>query len=654
MTDGQDSMARLDTLPKILLDHAAKRPGGAAMREKDLGIWLTWSWSKLADQARDLACGLASHGFQRGDKVAIIGDNRPELYMAMSAIQALGGVPVPFYQDSVAEEMQYVMEHSEVRFAIVEDQEQTDKVLSIRDRCPKLEGMIYKDPRGMRHYKQPGVFSLTEMQERGRTFHADNKDFFTDEVAKGKGSETAVMLYTSGTTGRPKGVMLSHDNIVITARNANARERFTDKDEVIAYLPMAWVGDHLISFGQAIVGGYTVNCPESSETVMIDLRELGPTSFFAPPRVFEGIITQVMVRMEDASWLKRKIFHYFLGVAKNVGVRLLEGKPVTMIERLQYGMGKFLVYGPLCDSLGFSNIRIAYTGGEAIGPEIFEFFRSIGVNLKILFGQTEASVYVTLQPDDEVWSDTVGVAAPETEIRFDEETGELLYRSPGVFVGYYKNEEATRETKTEDGWVHTGDAGFVDDRGHIRIIDRAKDVGKLNDGTMFAPKFLENKLKFYPDIREAVCFGDGKDFTTAFINIDLESVGNWAERNNINYGSYVDLANRDEVYDIVKGHIEATNRSLAEDPNLVGAQVKRFMILHKLLDADDGELTRTGKVRRSTVFERYDNLIAALYSEQELISVEAKVTFENGKEGVIKADLKIRDAETYAAMQKAG
>jgi long-chain acyl-CoA synthetase len=654
MTDGQDSMARLDTLPKILLDHAAKRPDGPALREKDLGIWLTWSWSKLAEQSRALACGLASHGFERGDKVAIIGDNRPELYMSMSAIQSLGGVPVPFYQDSVAEEMQYVMEHSEVRFAIVEDQEQTDKVLSIRDRCPKLDGIIYKDPRGMRHYKQPGVFSLTEMQERGRTFNADNTDFFTDEVGKGTGSDIAVMLYTSGTTGRPKGVMLSYDNVVITARNANARERFTDKDEVIAYLPMAWVGDHMISYGQAMVSGYTVNCPESSETVMIDLRELGPTSFFAPPRVFEGIITQVMVRMEDASWLKRKIFHYFLDVAKNVGVRLLEGKPVTMLERLQYGLGKFLVYGPLCDSLGFSNIRIAYTGGEAIGPEIFEFFRSIGVNLKILFGQTEASVYVTLQPDDEVWSDSVGVAAPETEIRFDEETGELLYRSPGVFVGYYKNDEATRETKTEDGWVHTGDAGYVDERGHIRIIDRAKDVGKLNDGTMFAPKFLENKLKFYPDIREAVCFGDGKDFTTAFINIDLESVGNWAERNNINYGSYVDLANRDEVYDIVKGHIEATNRSLAEDPNLVGAQIKRFMILHKLLDADDGELTRTGKVRRSTVFERYDNLIQALYSDQELISVEAKVTFENGKEGVIKADLKIRDVETYAALQKAG
>ncbi len=653
MSERQDSLARLDTLPKLLLDHAERRPHGPAIREKDLGIWQTRTWVDYAEQACALACGLASHGFVRGDKVAIIGDNRPELYIAMMAIQSVGGIPVPFYQDSAAEEMQFVMEHSEVRYAIVEDQEQTDKVLSIRDRCPKLEVLIYKDPRGMRHYKQKSVFSLSEIQARGRKFNTDNPEFFVDEIVQGKGSDVAVILYTSGTTGRPKGVMLSSDNIVITARNANARERFTDKDNVIAYLPMAWVGDHLISYGQAIVAGYTVNCPESSDTVMIDLRELGPTSFFAPPRVFEGIITQIMVRMEDASWIKRKIFLYFLGVAKKVGVRLLEGKPVSISEQLLYSLGKFLVFGPLRDSLGFSNIRVAYTGGEAIGPEIFEFFRSIGVNLKILFGQTEGSVYVTLQPDDEVRSDTVGVAAPDCEIRFHEETGELMYRSPGVFVGYYKNDEATRETKTEDGWVHTGDAGFVDDAGHIRIIDRAKDVGKLSDGTIFAPKFLENKLKFYPDIREAVCFGDKKDFATAFINIDLESVGNWAERNNINYGSYVDLANREEVYDIVKGHIEKANRSLAEDPNLAGAQIKRFMILHKLLDADDGELTRTGKVRRKVIFERYQDLIDALYSDKETLLVEAKVKFENGKEGIIKAELKIRTVETFAPLQKA-
>lgn len=472
MTSTTDSLDRLDTFPKLLLDHAANRADRTSMREKDLGIWLTWTWGRQMETVRALACGLASHGMKREDKVAIVGDNRPELYMAMTAVQALGGVPVPMYQDAVAEEMQYVLEHSEVRFAVVEDQEQTDKLLSVRERCPKLESMIYKDPRGMRHYRQTGVFSFEEMLERGRKFDADNPDFFIDEVAKGKGSDISVILYTSGTTGRPKGVMLSYDNCIITARNANARERFTDADSVIAYLPMAWVGDHLISYGQAMLAGYTVNCPESSDTVMIDLRELGPTSFFAPPRVFEGIITQVMVRMEDASWIKRKLFRYYLDVAKSVGVRLLEGRSVSLLERLNYFLGKFLVYGPLRDSLGFSNIRVAYTGGEAIGPEVFEFYRSIGVNLKQLFGQTEASVYVTIQPDGEVWSETVGTAAPGCEIRIDEETKELMYRSPGVFVGYYKNEEATRETKTEDGWVHTGDAGYVDDRGHIRIIDR--------------------------------------------------------------------------------------------------------------------------------------------------------------------------------------
>ncbi len=654
MSKTQDSLTRLDTFPKLLLDHAQNRAERVAMREKDLGIWLTWTWEKTQDTVRSLACGLASHGMVRGDKVAIVGDNRPELYMAMTAIQALGGVPVPLYQDAVAEEMQYVIEHSEVRFAVVEDQEQTDKVLSIRDRCPKLDAVIYKDPRGMRHYRQAEVFAFTEIQERGRRFDADNPDFYADEVAQGEGADVAVILYTSGTTGRPKGVMLSYDNCIVTARNANARERFRDTDNVIAYLPMAWVGDHLISYAQAMVAGYTVNCPESSDTVMIDLRELGPTSFFAPPRVFEGIITQVMVRMEDASWIKRKLFRYFLDVAKHIGIRLLEGRETSFGERMLYGLGKYLVYGPLRDSLGFNNIRIAYTGGEAIGPEVFEFYRSIGVNLKQLFGQTEGSVYVTIQPDDEVSSETVGIPAPECEIRIAEDTGEVMYRSPGVFVGYYKNDEATKETKTDDGWVHTGDAGYIDERGHIRIIDRAKDVGKFNDGTMFAPKFLENKLKFFPDIREAVCFGDQRDYAAAFINIDLESVGNWAERNNLNYTSYTDLAALDEVYATVQSHIEYVNRSLAEDPKLAGSQIKRFMILHKMLDADDGELTRTGKVRRRIIFDRFQELVDALYSDKQEIKVEAQVTFENGREGVIKANLKIRDAETYQTLQKTG
>jgi len=654
MTDRQNSLSSLDTFPKLLLDHGVNRPQRIALREKDLGIWLTWSWSEVVDHVRSLACGLASFGFERGDKVAIVGDNRPDLYMAMMAIQSLGGVPVPVYQDSVADEMQFVLEHAEVKFAIVENQEQADKVLSVLDRCPALVSVIYSDPRGMRHYRQSDLFAYTEVQARGHQFDKDNPDYFMDEIAKGKGADVGIILYTSGTTGKPKGVMLSYDNVIITCRNANARERFRETDDVIAYLPMAWVGDHAISYGQALCAGYSVSCPESSDTVMIDLRELGPTSFFAPPRIFENILTNVMVRMEDASWIKRQIFAYFMDVAKRAGTKLLEGRQVAMSDHLLYRIGQVLVYGPLRDALGFSNIRIAYTGGEAIGPELFEFYRSIGVNLKQLYGQTEATVYVTIQPDGEVNAETVGTPAPDCEIKIDEDTKEVLYRSPGVFVGYYKNEEATRETKTEDGWVHTGDAGYIDDIGHVRIIDRAKDVGKLNDGTMFAPKFLENKLKFHPNIREAVTFGDEKDFVTAFINIDLESMGNWAERNNLNYGSYVDLANRDEIYAIIQSNIEESNRSLAADPSLAGSQIKRFLILHKLLDADDGELTRTGKIRRKIVFERYDDLIQALYSDKDIIPIEARVTFENGKEGVIKADLKIREAEVYSSVQKAG
>jgi len=654
MNDRQESLSSLDTFPKLLLDHGINRPDRIALREKDLGIWLTLSWSDVVENVRALACGLASFGFERGDKVAIVGDNRPELYMAMMAIQSLGGIPVPVYQDSVAEEMQYVLEHAEVRFAIVENQEQTDKVLSVLDRCPVLTTIVYNDPRGMRHYRQADLFAYKEVQTRGRQFDKDNPDYFLDEVAMGKGSDIGVILYTSGTTGRPKGVMLSNDNVIITCRNTNARERFRETDNVIAYLPMAWVGDHAISYGQALCAGYSVSCPESSDTVMIDLRELGPTSFFAPPRIFENILTNVMVRMEDAAWFKRKAFHYFMDVARRAGTKLLEGKEVPFTDRLLYGIGKVLVYGPLRDALGFSNIRIAYTGGEAIGPELFEFYRSIGVNLKQLYGQTEATVYVTIQPDDEVNSESVGTPAPDCEIKIDENTKEVLYRSPGVFVGYYKDEEATRETKTEDGWVHTGDAGYIDNVGHVRIIDRAKDVGKLNDGTMFAPKYLENKLKFHPNIREAVTFGDEKDYVTAFINIDLESMGNWAERNNLNYTSYTDLAGQEEVYNIIQSNIEESNKSLAADPGLAGSQIKRFLILHKALDADDGELTRTGKIRRKIVFERFSTLIDALYSDKKKIDIEAKVTFENGREGSIKADLKIRDVETFAAVKEAG
>jgi long-chain acyl-CoA synthetase len=653
MSDRATAPQAPDTFPKYLLHNARTRGERVAMREKDLGIWQSWTWAETLDNVRTLACGLAALGLRREDKVAIIGDNRPQLYAAFAAVQALGGVPVPVYQDSVADEVEYVLNHAETRFAVVEDQEQVDKLLAIRPRVPGLEAVIYKDPRGLRHYEQPWLHALAEVQEKGRAYDRAHPEFFLAEVARGRGSDISVICYTSGTTGRPKGVMLSYDNLVTGARLSMEFEKLDESHEVLSYLPMAWVGDHFFSYAQAYVAGFTINCPESADTVLIDLKDIGPTYFFAPPRIFENILTTVMVRMEDAGWIKRKLFDFFIGVARRAGVKILERKPVPPADRLLYALGEMLVYGPLKNTLGFSRIKLAYTAGEAIGPDIFDFFRALGINLKQLYGQTESSVYVCIQQNEDVRADTVGPPAPGVEVRITEE-GEVLYRSPTVFVGYYKNAEATAETKTADGWVHTGDAGVFTDTGHLRIIDRAKDVGRLNDASLFAPKYIENKLKFFPYIKEAVAFGDRRDYVACFVNIDLGAVGSWAERRNLAYTSYTDLAGRPEVCDLVQGCIEQVNRDLAEDASLAGSQVRRFLILHKELDADDGELTRTRKVRRRIIADRYAALIDALYSDRESIAVEARVTFEDGRSGVIKAVLKIRDVRTYEHMRKAG
>ena len=638
--------AELDTFPKLLLEHARTRGDKPAMREKDYGIWLSWTWAEAAENVRALACGLAAMGVTRDDRIAIIGDNRPQLYWSMTAAQALGAVPVPLYQDSVASEMAFVLDHAEVRFAVAEDQEQVDKLLEIRDKCPKLEQIVYDDPRGMRHYQQDFLHSYEEVQEKGRAYDKEHPGFFEGEVAKGKGSDTSIFCYTSGTTGNPKGVVLTFDNILRTAKNAAELENLHEDEDMLAYLPMAWVGDHIFSYAQSHVCGFCASCPESGATVMEDLRELGPTYFFAPPRIFENILTTVMIRMEDASALKRKMFHYFMGVARKVGIEILEKRPVGFLDRIKYWLGELLVYGPLKNTLGFSRIRLAYTAGEAIGPDIFDFFRSIGVNLKQLYGSTEASVFITIQPNGEIRADTVGRPAPEVELKIDEH-GEVYFKSPGVFQEYYKNAEATKETKTPDGWVKTGDAGFIDDEGHLRIIDRAKDVGKLNDGSLFAPKFIENKLKFFPNIREAVAFGHERDYVTAFINIDLQAMGSWAERNNVSYGSYQELAADPRVYEIIRGHVEQVNRDLSEESRLSGSQIHRFLILHKELDADDGEVTRTRKVRRNIVIERYQPLIDALYGGEKSCYIETELTFEDGRKGKIKADVRIEDAETY-------
>jgi long-chain acyl-CoA synthetase len=640
-----------DTFPKLVLQHATLRGDRPAIREKALGIWQTWNWAEAAANMRAIACGLAALGLERGDKVAIIGANRPQFYWSMLAAQCLGAVPVPVYQDAVAEEMVFVLDHAETRFAVVENQEQVDKLIGIKQRLPLLQRIIYKDPRGLRHYTQDYLVSLDTVQQHGAAFDAAHPGFFPAEVANGSGDDLSVITYTSGTTGRPKGVMLSFDNLISAARLSVAFDRLDADDQALAYLPMAWVGDHFLSYAQSMVAGFAVNCPESGETVMADLKEIGPSYFFAPPRIFENILTQVMIRMEDAGLPKRGLFNFFMRVARRCGVRLLEGRPVSATDRMLYALGDVLIFGPLRNALGFSRIRVAYTAGEAIGPDIFVFFRSLGINLKQLYGQTESSVYCCMQTDNDVRPDTVGPPAPGVEMKIAED-GEIMYRSRGVFIGYYKNPEATAATKTSDGWVHTGDAGVFTESGHLRVVDRARDVGRLNDGTLFAPKYLENKLKFFPTIKEAVAFGDERDFAACLINIDLDAVGNWAERHGIAYTSYTDLAARDEVCKLIAGSIAAVNRDLADDAALAGSQIRRFLILHKELDADDGELTRTRKVRRGTIAERYADLIAALYSDRSSVPVEAKVTFEDGRTAFIRAELKVQTVATVSRVTK--
>ena len=620
------------------------------MRHKDLGVWQAWTWQQVLEEVRAFSVGLAELGLKRGDKFTIIGSNRPRLYWAICAGQALGAVPVPVYADAVADEMAYVLAHAEVMLAVVEDQEQVDKVIAISDRLPQLGRVIYDEPRGLKDYDHGRLIALTDVQDIGRKKLASDPEClrrWEAGIAAGKGSDLSIILYTSGTTGRSKGVMLTYENTIISARNANAFDRLGQEEEVIAYLPLAWVGDYFFSYVQAYAAGYCVNCPETPDTVVQDRREIGTTYAFAPPRVYENVLTLTTVRMADAGPLKRRMFDFFLGVAGRWGEKILDGEKVPLGARLLYGLGNLLVYGPLMNQFGLSRIRVAYTAGEAIGPEMFRFWRGMGLNLKQLYGQTEASIYITAQSDGEIFSDTVGKASPDVEVKISD-SGEVLFRSPGVFAGYYKDPVKTAEVLTPDGWVHTGDAGFFDPKsGQLKIIDRAKDVGHLKDGTVFAPKYIENKLKFYPNIREAVAIGAGRDFVCAMINIDLTAVGSWAERNNVVYGSYQELAGNPRVYEMIARHVEEVNRSLSEEEVMAGAQIRRFLILHKELDADDGELTRTQKLRRGHITERYAPLIEAFYDGSAAADISTEVTFEDGHKGVIAARVAIRDMRTF-------
>jgi long-chain acyl-CoA synthetase len=634
----------LISIPALLARNARTWGGSTAYREKEFGIWQSWTWAQAEADIRALALGFLALGLARGDHVAIIGRNRPQLYWAMVAAQSCGAIPVPLYQDAVAEEMAYVLDHCGARFVVAGDQEQVDKVIEIQDRVNHIAQIVYVDKRGMRKYDHSRLNWIADVQSEGRAAHQRLGAELDRRIAALGYDDTCVMLYTSGTTGKPKGVVLSNRNIIEASKASSGFDRLTQSDSVLAYLPMAWVGDFIFSIGQAYWTGFCVNCPESPDTMQEDLREIAPTYFFAPPRYFEGLLTAIMIRMEDAGPLKKRMFDRFMAHARRVGPALIDGKSVAGWDRLLYALGNVLVYGPLRNRMGMINMRVGYTAGEAIGPEIFEFYRSLGINLKQLYGQTEASVFITQQPDGEVRADTVGVPSPGVEVRIAE-NGEVFYRSPGTFVEYYKNPESTASTKDAQGWVATGDAGFFEEgTGHLRIIDRAKDVGKMADGSLFAPKYVENKLKFYPNILEAVVFGAGREMACAFVNIDLNAVGNWAERNNIAYGSYQELAGLAPVLDMIQSHIEEVNESLAQDAMLSGCQIHRFLVLHKELDADDGELTRTRKVRRNIIAEKYADLIDALYGGRDRVNTETEVTYEDGRKGKIRATLEIRDA----------
>jgi long-chain acyl-CoA synthetase len=642
MSDGST-----DTFPRLLLHQAAVRPDQPAVREKDLGIWQTWTWGQVCEEVRTLAAGLAKLGFKRGDNLAIIGDNRPRLYWAMAAAQSLGGVPVPMYQDAVAQELLFVLQDAEIRFAVVEDQEQVDKLLEIKEHCPLLAHIIYDEPRGMRHYDQPFLHDLDAVQEAGRARLREQPDCVDAEIAQGSAEDVAIMLYTSGTTGKPKGVCQTHASFINAAKSGVEFDSLGPQDDILSYLPMAWVGDHLFSYGQALVAGFTINCPESGDTVMTDLREIGPTYYFAPPRVFENLLTQVMIRMEDASAIKRGMFHYFMEVARRCGSEILDGRrDVTGSDRLLYALGNLCVYGPLRNVLGMSRIRVAYTAGAAIGPDLFRFYRSIGINLKQLYGSTETCAAVCLQPDGEIKFDSVGKPVPGVEVKIGD-NGEVLVKSRAMLKSYYKRPDATAESIDDQGYFHTGDAGFFDEDGHLKIIDRAKDVGKMASGSIYAPNYIENKLKFFSHIKEAVAFGDRREMVCAFINIDMGSVGNWAERRNIAYSGYTDLAQRAEVYQLICECVEKANAELSHDAMLCDSQVHRFLILHKELDPDDDELTRTRKVRRGFIAEKYQVLIDALYSGKTSQFIETQVKFEDGRSGKVSADLRIMEAKTF-------
>jgi len=629
------------TLPGLLKRNAEARAAAPAMREKSMGIWRTLSWSDYYRLVGDFAHGLARLGFRRGDVLAVLGDNRPRLYAAQLAAMALGGVPAPLYQDAAPEELAYVLTHAEASVLIAEDQEQVDKILSIRARLPKLRAIVYDDARGMFHYKDEMLRAFASVEELGREHRARHPDFVEAEIAKAKPGDVALICYTSGTTGNPKGAMLSHANLLASASAFLQRTDLRSDDDWLAYLPMAWIGDAVYTLVLQMMAGFACNCPESPTTVQRDLREIGPSAFLAAPRIWENLLTQIQVKANDASWLKRRVFEFFRDRAIEAELLRTDGKPVPAGLRLALAAGEFLVYGPVRDQMGLRRARWCLTGGAPLGPDTFRFFRAFGINLKQVYGSTELAAFVSVQPDAEANPNTVGPPGPGIEVRIAD-GGEVLVRGANVFVGYHKQAEATQAAIDAEGWFHTGDAGFIDPQGHLAIIDRAKDVGKLeggpNAGTPIAPQFIENKLKFSPYIGEAIAFGAGREQVTAMIAIALDPVGSWAERRGLAYSGYQDLTQKAEVRALIRGEIERCNQGL-----LAATRVRRFLLLAKDFDADDAEITRTRKLRRRVIAEKYAPVIEALYNGAAETEIATEVAYEDGQRATLRTRVAIED-----------
>ncbi|NOX60468.1 MAG: long-chain fatty acid--CoA ligase [Chloroflexi bacterium] len=625
-----------ETFPQLLVEKAKQYGHNkVALREKEYGIWQPVTWAEYLEHVKYFCLGLVSLGFEPGDTVAIIGDNRPEWVYAELAAQAAHGQSIGIYQDSIVREVTYIITHSDCKFVVVEDQEQVDKIIEIWPQLHGVEKVIYYDPKGLRNYTEPYLMFFPEVEELGRAFEKKHPGWFERRVAEGKRDDIAILSTTSGTTGNPKLAVLTHDNLLSMGANLMAVDPMTPDDEFVSFLPLAWIGEQMMSMACGLQVGFTLNFPEEPETVQENIREIGPQVMFSPPRIWENMVSRVQVKIEDATRLKQKMYEWALPIGYEMADVRFEKREPSRSLKLKYFLADWLMFQHIKDQLGLRHIKRAYTGGAALGPDVFRFFHALGVNLKQIYGQTEVSGIAVLHRDGDVKFQTVGLPIPGTEVRIAE-NGEILIKSQAVFRGYYRNPEATTSTLV-DGWLHTGDAGYFDEDGHLIVIDRAKDVMTLQDGTKFSPQFIENKLKFSPYIKEAVVFGGGEHpYVTAMINIDMETVGKWAENHQLAYTTYTDLAQKPEVYELVRKHVERSNADLPP-----AARIRRFLLLHKELDADDAELTRTRKVRRRFVAQRYEEIIAALYGEKDYLDVTTTITYQDGRTATLQTRLHI-------------